>query len=237
MSANGGQPVMARPLVTWKCGLSLDGRLAAADGSSRWITSKEARADVHRLRAESDAVIIGSGTQRLDDPQLGVRHVSVSRQPLRVVVDTMARTPVGARVLDGVAPTLVAVADDADASHLEGRATVTRLPRAPGGLDLHALLQALYIRDVRSALLEGGPTLAASFLAAGLVDRVVIYLAPTLIGGGGLAALEGVGAPTIDDVIRLRFDEVVRIGPDVRLTATLQRETSLPSWEAAAAQR
>ena len=237
MSANGGQPVMARPLVTWKCGLSLDGRLAAADGSSRWITSKEARADVHRLRAESDAVIIGSGTQRLDDPQLGVRHVPVSRQPLRVVVDTMARTPVGARVLDGVAPTLVAVADDADASHLEGRATVTRLPRAPGGLDLHALLQALYIRDVRSALLEGGPTLAASFLAAGLVDRVVIYLAPTLIGGGGLAALEGVGAPTMDDVIRLRFDEVVRIGPDVRLTATLQRETSLPSWEAAAAQR
>jgi diaminohydroxyphosphoribosylaminopyrimidine deaminase/5-amino-6-(5-phosphoribosylamino)uracil reductase len=237
MSANGGQPVMARPLVTWKCGLSLDGRLAAADGSSRWITSKEARADVHRLRAESDAVIIGSGTQRVDDPQLGVRHVPVSRQPLRVVVDTMARTPVGARVLDGVAPTLVAVADDADASHLEGRATVTRLPRAPGGLDLHALLQALYIRDVRSALLEGGPTLAASFLAAGLVDRVVIYLAPTLIGGGGLAALEGVGAPTMDDVIRLRFDEVVRIGPDVRLTATLQRETSLPSWEAAAAQR
>ena len=237
MSANGGQPVMARPLVTWKCGLSLDGRLAAADGSSRWITSKEARADVHRLRAESDAVIIGSGTQRLDDPQLGVRHVSVSRQPLRVVVDTMARTPVGARVLDGGAATLVEEADDADASHLEGRATVTRLPRAPGGLDLHALLQALYIRDVRSALLEGGPTLAASFLAAGLVDRVVIYLAPTLIGGGGLAALEGVGAPTIGDVIRLRFDEVVRIGPDVRLTATLQRETSLPSWEAAAAQR
>jgi diaminohydroxyphosphoribosylaminopyrimidine deaminase / 5-amino-6-(5-phosphoribosylamino)uracil reductase len=237
MSANGGQPVMARPLVTWKCGLSLDGRLAAADGSSRWITSKEARADVHRLRAESDAVIIGSGTQRLDDPQLGVRHVSGSRQPLRVVVDTMARTPVGARVLDGVAPTLVAVADDADASHLDGRATVTRLPRAPGGLDLHALLHALYIRDVRSALLEGGPTLAASFLAAGLVDRVVIYLAPTLIGGGGLAALQGVGAPTIGDVIRLRFDEVVRIGPDVRLTATLQTETSLPTWEAAAVQR
>jgi diaminohydroxyphosphoribosylaminopyrimidine deaminase/5-amino-6-(5-phosphoribosylamino)uracil reductase len=237
MSANGGQPVMARPLVTWKCGLSLDGRLAAADGSSRWITSKEARADVHRLRAESDAVIIGSGTQRLDDPQLGVRHVAVSRQPLRVVVDTMARTPLAARVLDSVAPTLVAVADDADASHLEGRAMVTRLPRAPGGLDLHALLQVLYIRDVRSALLEGGPTLAASFLAAGLVDRVVIYLAPTLIGGGGLAALQGVGAPTIGDVIRLRFDEVVRIGPDVRLTATLERETSRPTWEAAAAQR
>jgi diaminohydroxyphosphoribosylaminopyrimidine deaminase/5-amino-6-(5-phosphoribosylamino)uracil reductase len=114
---------------------------------------------------------------------------------------------------------------------------VTRLPRAPGGLDLHALLQVLYIRDVRSALLEGGPTLAASFLAAGLVDRVVIYLAPTLIGGGGLAALQGVGAPTIGDVIRLRFDEVVRIGPDVRLTATLERETSRPTWEAAAAQR
>ena len=237
MSANGGQPAMARPLLTWKCGISLDGRLAAADGSSRWITSKEARADVHRLRAESDAVIIGSGTQRLDDPHLGVRDLPVSRQPLRVVVDTMARTPVTARVLDGVAPTLIAVADDADAAHLDGRATVARLPRGPGGLDLDELLHALYMRDVRTALLEGGPTLAASFLAAGLVDRVVAYLAPALIGGGGLGALEGVGAPTIGDVIRLRFDEVVRIGPDVRLTATLLTERSAASWEPVAAQR
>jgi len=81
-----------RPLVTWKFGASLDGRIAAADGSSRWITSEESRADAHRLRAESDAVVVGSGTQRIDDPQLTVRGTRVSRQPLRVVVDSNART-------------------------------------------------------------------------------------------------------------------------------------------------
>src|ERR1700730_2622685 len=91
---------VGRPLVTWKFGASLDGRLAAADGSSQWITSAEARTDAHRLRAESDAVMVGSGTQQADNPHLAVRHVEASRQPLRVVVDSRARTPAGARVLD-----------------------------------------------------------------------------------------------------------------------------------------
>ena len=98
-----------RPFVVWKFGASLDGRLAAADGSSQWITSEEARTDAHRLRAESDAVMVGSGTQRIDNPHLAVRHVEAARQPLRVVVDTQARTPADARVLDDVAPTLIAV--------------------------------------------------------------------------------------------------------------------------------
>lgn len=146
----------------------------------------ESRADVHRLRAEADAVVVGSGTARTDDPQLGVRGVEGAVQPLRVVVDTGA-TAVrpGARVLDGTAPTLVAVADDADTGHLpEG--TVLRLPRAATGpgLDIHALLAALHTRGVRSVLLEGGPTLAGAFVAAGTVDKVVGYLAPVLLGAG-----------------------------------------------------
>ncbi len=211
---------LRRPVVTWKFGASLDGRLAAADGTSQWITCAEARTDAHRLRAESDAVMVGSGTQQADDPHLAVRHVEASRQPLRVVVDSRARTPAGARVLDDAAPTLIAVAEDADASHLEGRCTVVRLPRADGGgVDLVALLRALGDHGVRTILLEGGPTLAGSFVAADLVDRVVAYIAPALIGGGGLSALEGPGAPSIDAVRRLRLEDVTRVGSDVRLVA------------------
>jgi diaminohydroxyphosphoribosylaminopyrimidine deaminase / 5-amino-6-(5-phosphoribosylamino)uracil reductase len=94
-----------RPFILWKCAASLDGRIAAADGSSKWITSAEARADGHRLRAECGAVMVGSGTQQADDPQLAVRDAEVTRQPLRIVVDSNARTPASARVLDDAAPT------------------------------------------------------------------------------------------------------------------------------------
>jgi diaminohydroxyphosphoribosylaminopyrimidine deaminase / 5-amino-6-(5-phosphoribosylamino)uracil reductase len=208
-----------QPVVIWKFGASLDGRIAAADGSSRWITSAESRADAHGLRATSDAVMVGSGTQRIDDPHLAVRDAEAVRQPLRVVVDTNARTPPTARVLDDVAPTLIAVAGDADAAHLEGLAEVVRLPKVERGLDLHALLDALRERGVETVLLEGGPTLAGSFLADGLIDQVVGYVAPVLIGGGGLSSLGGPGAPSIDLARRLELVEVRRIGPDIRLVA------------------
>ncbi|MFD0025778.1 bifunctional diaminohydroxyphosphoribosylaminopyrimidine deaminase/5-amino-6-(5-phosphoribosylamino)uracil reductase RibD [Streptomyces sp. NPDC058382] len=211
---------LGRPHVTWKYAATLDGRIAAADATSRWITSAESRADVHRLRAEADAVVAGAGTARTDDPQLGVRGIDGAVQPLRVVVDTTA-TAVrpGARVLDDVAPTLIAVAEDADAAHLPEGA-VLRLPRAHAGpgLDLVALLAALHGRGVRSVLLEGGPTLAGAFVAAGLVDRVVGYLAPVLLGAGP-AALADAGISTIAEALRLHVTETVRIGPDLRITA------------------
>ncbi|MFC9123240.1 bifunctional diaminohydroxyphosphoribosylaminopyrimidine deaminase/5-amino-6-(5-phosphoribosylamino)uracil reductase RibD [Streptomyces sp. NPDC057067] len=211
---------LGRPYVLWKYAATLDGRIAAADATSRWITSPEARADVHRLRAEADAVVVGSGTARTDDPQLGVRGVEGAVQPLRVVVDTGA-TAVrpGARVLDGSAPTLIAVADDAEAGHLPEDA-VLRLPRAATGpgLDIGALLAALHTRGVRSVLLEGGPTLAGAFVAAGAVDTVVGYLAPVLLGAGP-AALADAGISTISQALRLDVTETVRIGPDLRITA------------------
>ncbi len=217
---------LGRPFVTWKYAASLDGRVAAADTSSRWITSAEARADAHRLRAECDAVMVGSGTLRADDPHLAVRQARLpgGSQPLRVVVDTEATIPVTARVLDGAAPTAVAVAvaEDADAAHLRGKATVLRVPRAAhpaGGLDLKALLAELYARHVISLLLEGGPTLAGAFIHADLVDRVIGYVAPALIGGGGSPALAGPGAATIADTRRLTLDDITRIGPDLRLVA------------------
>ncbi|MFJ2132118.1 bifunctional diaminohydroxyphosphoribosylaminopyrimidine deaminase/5-amino-6-(5-phosphoribosylamino)uracil reductase RibD [Streptomyces sp. NPDC087845] len=211
---------LGRPYVLWKYAATLDGRIAAADATSRWITSAESRADVHRLRAEADAVVVGSGTARTDDPQLGVRGADGAVQPLRVVVDTGA-TAVrpGARVLDGTAPTLVAVAEDADARHLPEGA-VLRLPRAATGpgLDIPALLTALYGRGIRSVLLEGGPTLAGAFVAAGTVDKVVGYLAPVLLGAGPVA-LADAGISTIAEALRLDVTETVRIGPDLRITA------------------
>ncbi|MFI6596794.1 bifunctional diaminohydroxyphosphoribosylaminopyrimidine deaminase/5-amino-6-(5-phosphoribosylamino)uracil reductase RibD [Nonomuraea sp. NPDC050536] len=211
---------LGRPHVTWKFAATLDGRSAAEDGTSKWITSPEARADVHRLRAGADAIVAGIGTVLADDPQLTARVPATTpptgapqgrKAPLRVVVDSEGRTPQGAKVLDDAAPTLVIVADDA-VTGLE--ADIVRLPRH----DPHAVLKELARRDVVSVFLEGGPTLAGAFLAAGLVDRVVAYLAPALLGGGA-AALGDAGVRTIAQAHRLTFDDISQIGPDLRLTA------------------
>ncbi|GAA1024162.1 riboflavin biosynthesis protein RibD [Acrocarpospora pleiomorpha] len=202
-----------RPYVTWKFAATLDGRSAAEDGTSKWITSAEARADVHRLRGEQDAILAGIGTVLADDPQLTVRPPR-GRPPLRVVLDSEGRTPPGARVLDAAAPTLIAVAAGTEVAH----ADVVRLARTPDGIDLDGLLAELYRRQVVSLLVEGGPVVAGSFLRAGLVDRVVGYLAPALLGSGA-AALGPAGVTTITDTHRLIFHEISPIGPDLRFIA------------------
>lgn len=224
---------LGRPFVLWKYAATLDGRVAAQDGTSRWISSPESRADVHRLRAEADAVVVGSGTARADDPHLAVRGIEGVVQPLRVVVDTEARAVrPGARVLDGAAPTLIAVAEDAPADRLPGT-DVVRLPRDGRGLSVPALLAALHERGVRSVLLEGGPTLAGSFVAAGAVDRVVGYLAPVLLGAGP-AALDGAGITTLTEALRLDVTETARIGTDLRITATAAPAAASPAAPTAA---
>ncbi|MEV0147781.1 bifunctional diaminohydroxyphosphoribosylaminopyrimidine deaminase/5-amino-6-(5-phosphoribosylamino)uracil reductase RibD [Nonomuraea sp. NPDC050733] len=217
---------LGRPHVTWKFAATLDGRSAAADGTSRWITSPEARADVHRLRARADAIVAGIGTVLADDPRLTARPAPegpagspAEGRPLRVVVDSEGRTPPRARVLDGDAPTLVAVAPGAPTPFESPAAEVLRVPRDPdGGLDLVPLLRELARRDVVSVFLEGGPTLAGSFLRHGLVDRVVAYVAPALLGSGA-AALGDAGVTGIAGIHRLVLDDVTRVGPDLRLTA------------------
>ncbi|MFJ8647837.1 bifunctional diaminohydroxyphosphoribosylaminopyrimidine deaminase/5-amino-6-(5-phosphoribosylamino)uracil reductase RibD [Streptomyces sp. NPDC093546] len=210
---------LGRPYVLWKYAATLDGRIAAQDRTSRWISSAESRADVHRLRAEADAVVVGAGTARADDPHLAVRGIEGAVQPLRVVVDTEATAvKPGARVLDDAAPTLIAVAEDAETRLPEA----VRLPRSADGrgLSVPALLAALHDRGVRSVLLEGGPTLAGAFVAAGALDKVVAYLAPVLLGAGP-AALADAGITTLTDALRLDVTETVRIGPDLRITATV----------------
>jgi diaminohydroxyphosphoribosylaminopyrimidine deaminase/5-amino-6-(5-phosphoribosylamino)uracil reductase len=195
---------LGRPVVTWKLAATLDGRVAASDGTSRWITSAEARADVHRLRAENDTVLVGTGTALADDPALTVRIADgtpAARQPLRVVMGHRALPP-GSRL----------------ARALENPVTAgsvllldTREPKDA--------LQQLWDAGRRQVLLEGGPSLAAAFWRAGLVDRVVAYLAPALLGAGP-AAVADLGIATIDDAAHLRLDDVARVGADVRLTLT-----------------
>ncbi|MDQ3732414.1 MAG: bifunctional diaminohydroxyphosphoribosylaminopyrimidine deaminase/5-amino-6-(5-phosphoribosylamino)uracil reductase RibD [Actinomycetota bacterium] len=188
---------LGRPHVTWKYAATLDGRVAAADGSSRWITSELARADVHRLRASLDAVIVGSGTVLADDPHLTVRDENgglADRQPIRILFDRRGRIPANARVFDESATTAVCI----DA-----------IPEA---------LSAMYEGGVRAVLLEGGPTLAAAFLAAGCVDRVVGYLAPALLGAGP-SVIGDLGITSVTQALRLVVEDVTLIGADLRVTA------------------
>jgi len=193
-----------RPHVVWKVATTLDGRVAAADGTSRWITGPEARAEVHRLRAGCDAVVVGSGTALADDPQLTVRDASgrtADRQPLRVVLDRRGRVPATARLHDDAAPTLVSSAP------------------TPA-----ALLAELFDRDVRRVLLEGGPTLAAAFLAAGVVDEAVVHLAPQLLGAGA-HMVGALGIPTISAALHLQVTDVTRLGGDVQIRLRPTRHT------------
>ncbi|WP_412566155.1 bifunctional diaminohydroxyphosphoribosylaminopyrimidine deaminase/5-amino-6-(5-phosphoribosylamino)uracil reductase RibD [Streptomyces nojiriensis] len=208
---------LGRPHVTWKYAATLDGRSAAADGSSRWISSAESRADVHRLRAEADAVLVGGGTLRADDPHLAVRGVEGATQPLRIALDARAELRQTARILDDAAPTLLVVGEDADTRHLPG-VELLRLPLHDGRIGVHDLLAGLFRRGVRSVLLEGGPTLAGAFLEDGAVDRVVGYIAPALLGAGP-AALADAGIKNISAAQRLDITEAVRVGPDLRITA------------------
>ena len=214
----------ARPYVTWKLASTLDGRTAAADGTSRWITGPDARAAVHVLRSERDAVLVGGGTLRADDPHLAVRDVPGASQPLRVVLDSTAQIPLAARVLDAAAPSLVVVADTADATRLTAAGVdVVAVPGTPAGVDLGAVLADLHARGIRSVLLEGGAHLAGSFVAADLVDEVIAHIAPALLGSGR-PVLQDAGITTIAEALRLDTTDVTRLGVDVAITASVRRE-------------
>ena len=186
-----------RPFVTWKYAATLDGRSAAADGSSRWVTNEAARRDTHRLRGECDAIVVGTGTALRDDPHLTVRDdvgepLPRDRQPLRVVVGERELSP-ASRVLDDAAETV----------HLRTH-------------DVAEVLRQLYEQGRQHVFLEGGPTLAAAFLRGGHVDEVVAYLAPKLLGDGP-SAVGDLGVSGIDEAFELALDDVERFGDNLRL--------------------
>jgi len=198
-----------RPFVTWKLATTLDGRSAAADGTSRWVSSLPARRDTHRLRAGCDAIMVGTGTVLVDDPRLTVRDeddldLPRERQLLRAVMG-LRDVPATSRVLDDAAETL----------QLRTR-------------DPEVALARLFERDVRHLFLEGGPTLGAAFLTAGLVDEVVAYVAPMLLGAGR-SAVGDLGVGTIADARHLELTDVTVLGTgaetNLRLTLTPTKET------------
>jgi len=208
-----------RPHVTLKLGASLDGRTAMASGESQWITSEAARADVQRLRAEAGAVMTGAGTVLADDPRLTLRgEPAPARMPDRVVLDTHGRVPVGAKVwnADGARRFWLRAAQGATPEGVIALAVATG---ADGSIDLEAALAALAAQEVNSVLVECGATLAGALLREGLVDELICYLAPSLLGDGarGMASLPGVDA--LDQQVKLKFTDVRQIGPDLRLTA------------------
>lgn len=227
------QRTTGRAFAVLKTAASLDGRTAAADGSSRWITGPDARADAHALRADSQAVVVGSSTALADRPALTVRGLPSrpgdpgppARPPLRVLLDARGRVPAEGPLFDpALAPTLVFTTGAAAARRVdEWRATgaaAVAVPAGPGGEGVDpAEVLAILARDhgVVQALIEGGARLHGSLLAAGLVDRLVAYVAPVVLGERGRAVFGLPGPESIDGARRLDLLAVTRLGRDVRL--------------------
>jgi len=211
-----------RPWLRLKSATSLDGRTALPDGRSQWITGAAARADGHAWRHRASAVLTGIGTVLADDPRLDVRHLPggpAKHQPLRVVADSCWRTPTTARLLDPPGAVLIVAAqpEDHHAQALAARgAGLLSLPGPTGGVDLPALLAELARRGVNELHVEAGATLSGALLRAGLVDELLLYMAPSLIGPGrALAEWPVLGA--IDEQVRLTWHDSAAVGEDLRL--------------------
>jgi diaminohydroxyphosphoribosylaminopyrimidine deaminase / 5-amino-6-(5-phosphoribosylamino)uracil reductase len=219
--------LMPRPAVTLSYAQTLDGRLATSTGSSRWISARESLRFAHELRAEHDAIMVGVGTVCEDDPRLTVR-LATGRDPLRVVVDSTLRTPPTAAVLkEGAAPgTVLAVNDRASvAKRNEVRAlgaTVLCLPTSAGGrVDLIALLAALHQRGVGSVLVEGGAQMITALLQARLVDRLVVCVAPKILGAG-VEAVGDLGIRQLARALLMTETSVTHYGVDLVLDGRIK---------------
>ncbi len=215
-----------QPFVHAKFAMSLDGKIATTTGESRWITGEAARAVVHEWRASTDAILIGANTAIKDDPRLTVRDAAGqerARQPLRVVVDSSARTPSKAALLRPPGKALIAVthraANPERRALQEAGAEVLQLPSAKAGIDLVALMQALGERSVTNLLAEGGGTLLGSLLDAGLVDRISAFVAPVVIGGAAAPTpMGGQGARLLSEAHRLQRVERQQLGEDTLIS-------------------
>jgi diaminohydroxyphosphoribosylaminopyrimidine deaminase/5-amino-6-(5-phosphoribosylamino)uracil reductase len=213
------------PWVRVKLGASLDGRTALANGESRWITGKEARQDAQRFRARSSVVLSGSGTVLADDPALNVRIDDATRQPMRVVLDTSLRVPPQSRMFDREGPALVFTASEDEARRVELKRRgvgVESVPRAAeGGLQLPAVLRRLAQLQANEVWVEAGARLAGALLHEDLVDELIVYVAPSLLGPQGRPLVDLPPIASLENRLQLKYTEVTMIGADLRLTAVL----------------
>ncbi|MCU7813284.1 MAG: bifunctional diaminohydroxyphosphoribosylaminopyrimidine deaminase/5-amino-6-(5-phosphoribosylamino)uracil reductase RibD [Candidatus Thiodiazotropha sp. (ex Notomyrtea botanica)] len=219
------------PFVRCKLAMSLDGRTAMASGESQWITSAAAREDVHRLRASSAAILTGIGTMQADDPsmnvrltakQLGLKAGLSPPQPLRVVLDPKLQTLPSANMLNQTGPVLLICGEDArlKAAPLEAAgAQIVTLPLDNDLLDLREVMSLLAEQEINEVLLESGAVLAGAMLDAGLIDELLVYLAPHLMGSGARGLFHLPELLHMSDRISLRFTDLRRIGDDIRITA------------------
>jgi diaminohydroxyphosphoribosylaminopyrimidine deaminase / 5-amino-6-(5-phosphoribosylamino)uracil reductase len=216
-----------RPFVTLKLALTLDGRMAAPDGSARWITSETTRTMVHAARLRADAIVVGAGSVVHDDPQLTVRHIPAARQPRRVFVDARGRISADAAIFGSGGQTIAAVTDrvphEMRTAWKEAGAEVMVLPASARGVDLGALLDELGRAGCLDVLCEGGAGLASSLLSEDLVDRIEIHYGPRIVGRGG-PDLDDVGVRSLRDARAWNLIELQRSDGDI--TATFEREHS-----------
>jgi diaminohydroxyphosphoribosylaminopyrimidine deaminase/5-amino-6-(5-phosphoribosylamino)uracil reductase len=214
------------PWVRCKLAMSLDGRTAMASGESRWVSGAAARCDVHRLRARSSAVLTGIDTVLADNPSLNVRleEAGEPRQPLRVVLDSQLRMPAGARMLGlpGATRILTVAADAQKAAALaHGETAVVTLPGQNGRLDLAAVMRYLGEQHMNEIHVEAGSTLCGALLQAGLVDELVIYLAPHLMGDAARGLFHLPGLERMEQRVKLNIKDIRAVGEDWRITATM----------------
>lgn len=222
-----------RPFVRGKMAMSLDGRTAMASGESQWITSAEARQDVHRLRARSAAILTGIGTVLADDPSLTARlegdQVSDVTQPLRVVLDSQLQMPVSAKMLSLPGQTLVlTLSSDQQKTEVlrEAGADVEVVASSNGRLDLSAVMDCLAAHEINEVLVEAGATLCGSLMQAGLFDELVIYMAPLLLGDEARGLLSLPGLQKMSDRVELKIDDMRAVGRDWRIQARPVVKTS-----------
>lgn len=214
-----------RPFVRLKMACSLDGCIAMANGQSQWITGAEARADVQRLRARSGAIMTGIGTVLADDPSLTVRDASIEthgRQPLRAVLDAGLRMPLSAEMLTLRGETIVYCVRDRNRKALvEAGASVVRVDELDGGVSAIAVLEDLGRREINDVLVEAGPTLAGNLVSLGLVDELVIYQAPHIMGSETMGMFHTPGWTDLSDRKSVTITDVTSVGPDTRITANI----------------